>query len=73
MSHCDTLKQWKAPGCTRFQRADFLHRTMIKARTLEACAPRRFPEESFMSLTAMPGNNEESLGVPPLGGRTLTA
>jgi hypothetical protein len=44
MSLSDALKQGKPPGCAR-QRAGFGHGPMKEACTLEACAPRRFPEE----------------------------
>jgi hypothetical protein len=52
MSLGGALKQWKPPGCARFQRAGFGHGPMKEACTLEACAPRRFPEEIADIMTA---------------------
>jgi hypothetical protein len=47
MSLGNVLEQWKPPGCARFQRAGFGRGPMKEACTLEACAPRRFPEEEL--------------------------
>jgi hypothetical protein len=51
MSMGDALKQWKPPGCARFQRAGFGRGPMKEACTLEACAPRRFPEEDIWQIS----------------------